>query len=118
MDDDLEIPFIFVPHGAPEPTEWMALHPGWVKFPATFVPHGAAREPVPVDPPSAEPAVAHRPAIEAEALSPRWRDPQKSFAPVPRQSPLTGWPGAAPPPLWPIRTGQIPLIHRNRQRIV
>ena len=32
---DLETPFLVVPHGAPEPTEWMRKHPGWVKFPAT-----------------------------------------------------------------------------------
>jgi hypothetical protein len=36
--DDLRIPFIFVPRGAPMPREWMAAHPGWVKIPATFVP--------------------------------------------------------------------------------
>src|SRR6185312_4329434 len=30
---------IFVPHGDPEPVEWMAQHSGWVKFPAVFVPH-------------------------------------------------------------------------------
>ncbi len=35
----LRVPFIFVPHGAPPPLEWMAEHPGWVKFPATFIPH-------------------------------------------------------------------------------
>ncbi len=35
--DDVVIPFVFVPHGAPEPTEWMAEHPGWVKFPAMLV---------------------------------------------------------------------------------
>ena len=39
---DLESPFLFVPHGAPEPTEWMRKHPGWVKFPATFVPRPPA----------------------------------------------------------------------------
>ena len=39
---DLESPFLFVPHGAPEPTEWMRKHPGWVKFPATFVPRAPA----------------------------------------------------------------------------
>ncbi len=36
--EDLEIPFLFVPHGAPEPAVWMARHPGWAKIPATFVP--------------------------------------------------------------------------------
>lgn len=48
-DDELEVPFIFVPHGDPEPTAWMAEHPGWVKFPARFVPHAAperADEPI------------------------------------------------------------------------
>ena len=40
--DDLQTPFLFVPHGAPEPVEWMRKHPGWVKFPATFVPHAPA----------------------------------------------------------------------------
>ena len=36
--DELRVPFIFVPHGHPEPKEWMARHPGWVKFPAVMVP--------------------------------------------------------------------------------
>ena len=35
---DLQAPFLFVPHGAPEPMEWMRRHPVWVKFPAPFVP--------------------------------------------------------------------------------
>lgn len=35
-DDVLYLPFVFVPHGAPEPTEWRARHPGWVSFPATL----------------------------------------------------------------------------------
>jgi hypothetical protein len=39
--DDLHLPWIFVPHGAPEPTEWMAEHPGWIKIPATMVPRGS-----------------------------------------------------------------------------
>ncbi len=43
--DDLHIPFIFVKHGDPLPTDWMARHPGWVQFPATLVP----RDPAPVD---------------------------------------------------------------------
>ena len=36
IDDILHLPFVFVPHGAPEPTEWRARHPGWVSFPATL----------------------------------------------------------------------------------
>ena len=39
---DLESPFLFVPHDAPDPVEWMRKHPGWVKFPATFVPRAPA----------------------------------------------------------------------------
>ena len=39
---DLTAPFIFVPTGNPEPTEWMAAHPDWIKIPATRVPHGPA----------------------------------------------------------------------------
>jgi hypothetical protein len=34
--------FIFVPTGDPEPTEWMAAHPNWIKLPATLVPRGSA----------------------------------------------------------------------------
>lgn len=35
---DLQTPFLFVPHGDPLPLDWMARHPGWVRFPATMVP--------------------------------------------------------------------------------
>ncbi|MCB8874427.1 hypothetical protein [Acidisoma silvae] len=34
----LRVPFVFVPDGAPMPQEWLAAHPGWVKFRATFRP--------------------------------------------------------------------------------
>lgn len=33
----IEAPFVFVRHGDPQPSEWMARHPGWVSFPATLV---------------------------------------------------------------------------------
>lgn len=39
---DLTAPFIFVPTGDPEPTDWMAAHPDWIKIPATLVPRGSA----------------------------------------------------------------------------
>jgi hypothetical protein len=44
--DELKLPFIFVPHGAPEPVEWLGKHPDWIKLPATVVPRGrgSARE--------------------------------------------------------------------------
>jgi|SRR5580658_3233029 hypothetical protein len=38
--DELKVPFVFVPHGAPEPTEWLANHRDFIKLPATFVPRG------------------------------------------------------------------------------
>jgi hypothetical protein len=34
----LTVPFIFVRHGDPWPTEWLREHPGAVRIPATFVP--------------------------------------------------------------------------------
>jgi hypothetical protein len=38
--DELKVPFVFVPHGALEPTEWLANHRDFIKLPATFVPRG------------------------------------------------------------------------------
>jgi hypothetical protein len=65
--DELRVPFIFVPHGHPEPKEWMERYPGWVKFPAVMVPRAepdrapflAAKmgaRPQPTWPPAAMPA--------------------------------------------------------------
>jgi hypothetical protein len=49
--DVVRVPFCFVPHGAPAPTEWMARHPGWFKIPATFVPRSSQpSEPEPAAP--------------------------------------------------------------------
>jgi hypothetical protein len=46
--DDLDAPFLFVAHGDPPPTEWMARHPGWIQVPATMVPRGSqTRSPAP-----------------------------------------------------------------------
>lgn len=36
--DEFKLPFIFVPHGAPEPNEWLQRHPDYIKLPATMVP--------------------------------------------------------------------------------
>jgi len=43
--DEIKLPFIYVPHGLPEPTEWIERHPDYIKMPATFVPRarGAPR---------------------------------------------------------------------------
>ena len=64
----VRIPFCFVPHGAPEPTEWMARHPGWFKIPATFVPRSEP-VPVPADPPRAYPPVGVQLANRLESRS-------------------------------------------------
>jgi hypothetical protein len=51
--DEIKLPFIYVPHGEPEPTEWLERHPDYIKMPATFVPraHGASRTNVSFDTP-------------------------------------------------------------------
>jgi hypothetical protein len=36
--DELKLPFICVPHDAPEPIEWMISHLDWIKLPATLEP--------------------------------------------------------------------------------
>jgi hypothetical protein len=36
--DELKLPFIFVPHGVAESSEWLARHPDHIKLPASFVP--------------------------------------------------------------------------------
>jgi hypothetical protein len=38
--DEIRLPFIFVPHGEPEPAEVVGSYADWIKLPATFVPHG------------------------------------------------------------------------------
>ena len=38
----LVVPFVFVPRGHPPPTEWLAAHPGWIRFPATMIPRDPA----------------------------------------------------------------------------
>src|SRR5262245_14463505 len=63
--DEIGIPMIFVPHGHPEPREWMARHPDWVKIPAVMVPR---RQPQPMADP-APPTVAVAAAASTAAAS-------------------------------------------------
>jgi hypothetical protein len=82
----LRVPFIFVPHGAPKPVEWMAAHPGWVSFSATFHPRPMPRssdvhnlETLFLDTRPQEsqmPVIAQRP------------DRQRGAAPLPKRRPL------------------------------
>ncbi|MGA9866249.1 MAG: hypothetical protein WBQ75_07375 [Acetobacteraceae bacterium] len=77
FNDDLILPFIFVPHGegeTPELQEFKARYPGWFTIPAEFTPHDG--------PGSSESAVPT--VVDAE----RWPEPDRFQAPHP------GW--AAP----------------------
>jgi len=87
--DDLVVPFIFVPHGDPEPTEWMARHPGWVRFPATLVPRADPRpggEATPRHPPpTVSPSAAQPAPRPAKAPARRGRFPGVGGLPPRRQ---------------------------------
>lgn len=85
---DLKTAFVFVKHGDPPPTEWMAAHPGWVKFPATPVPRpaenarpGRASLPVPgaepgsVESGTARPVSMGAPMVQRPGLRNRGRPP-------------------------------------------
>lgn len=86
---DLKTAFVFVKHGDPPPTEWMAAHPGWVKFPATLVPRpaenarpGRASLPVPgaepgsVESGTARPVSVGAPMVQRPGLRNRGRPPR------------------------------------------
>jgi putative chitinase len=48
--NEIKTPFVFVRHGDPPPLDWMARHPGWVRFPATLVPRPVPQRVVPGTP--------------------------------------------------------------------
>ncbi|WP_284943942.1 AHH domain-containing protein [Acidisoma cladoniae] len=87
--DELRVPFVFIPRGAPRPLEWMAAHPGWVKFPATFVPRRVqSTTPAPTAAPQAtapgtDGATRPEAAVHASTASSRSMAPP----PLPRGSP-------------------------------
>jgi hypothetical protein len=82
VPDQLRVPFAFIPHGAPLPLEWMAAHPGWVKFPATFVPRAQASLPTKTAAPGA-PAPRIGGARRPEAAVPASAASSRSMAPPP-----------------------------------
>ncbi len=45
--DVLVVPFIFVPHGDPTPTEWLAKRSDPIRVSATFVPRNPASDQTP-----------------------------------------------------------------------
>jgi hypothetical protein len=65
--DEIRLPFIFVPHGLPEPTEWLQSHPDYIKMPATFVPHARRGGRASPSPPNSPPG-QHR-TIDGLAVS-------------------------------------------------
>jgi len=77
----LRVPFVFVPTGSPPPLDWMAAHPGFVKFAATFVPRpGASLSPEPG--PASQSAPREEPSREGAPLA-NQRDDAPGIAPPP-----------------------------------
>jgi hypothetical protein len=75
--DELKLPFIFVPHGEPEPTEWLASHPDYIKLPATFVPRAGSDGGT--DPSSGSPPPGQRGTVDGLAPPP---DPAATWRPT------------------------------------
>jgi hypothetical protein len=75
--DEMKLPFIFVPHGAPEPTEWLERHRDYIKLPATFVPH--ARSDRRSAPSSGSPSPGQRRSADGRAAP---SDPGAPWPPV------------------------------------
>jgi hypothetical protein len=66
--DEIKLPFIYIPHGEPEPTEWLQRHPDYIKMPATYVPRARSGGRASPSPPTSPPG-QHR-TIDGLAVSP------------------------------------------------
>ena len=85
MADDLRLPFLFIPHGVPEPPEVAAFKarcPGWFSIPATFVPRTEPDRGDDAVPPRGRPDAPDPPFREAVSPAPHARrfDEQASMA--------------------------------------
>jgi len=80
--DDLVVPFIFVPTGDPDPTEWLAQHPGAIKIPAVFVPRAGGRSQLQVDLNSTLEGIARDGGFSDEAILPRHTEEATPVAPA------------------------------------
>ena len=63
----LKVPFVFVPKGNLPPLDWMAAHPGFVKFAANFVPRPQSASPTD---PTAKPETSATEEPVPEAVPP------------------------------------------------
>jgi hypothetical protein len=75
--DEFKLPFIFVPHGAAEPTEWLERHRDYIKLPATMVPR--LRNGGPANPSPPNPSFGQQRTQDGFAASP---DPGASGSPT------------------------------------
>ena len=81
--DEIRLPFICVPHGEPEPTEWLSRQPDYIKLPATFVPraHGDRQaDRVAGDDPPAQRSSTGGPAASSDPDRPVPQAENRNFA--------------------------------------
>ena len=72
--DEIKLPLIYVPHGKPEPIEWLQTDPDYIKLPATFEPR--ARRSGQTDLSSHSPSPGQRRTVDGLAApsGPIWAD--------------------------------------------
>ncbi len=94
--DTLRVPFIFVRHGDPEPLEWMAQHPDWVKIPTVMIPRRSRHHPANGGPYPRFDTPPVKPAAPAEPDEAEWPAGKPMAAPL-RGAMSRLRPGGQPP---------------------